>query len=454
MLVDLGGEAPDAGEHVGDLEAYLERYRNEELRSGGRIDYEVKANWKGIAQNYSECLHCPGVHPELNALSHYLSGDELRGEGAWCGGSMTLTAEGASTMGSGGGHASNRPPIEGIEGDGVNTIFYVVLFPNALVSMHPDYVMLHTIYPRAHDRTDVICEWFFEPRTIEAPDFDPSDAIEFWDLTNRQDWHVCELAQKGAGSRGYTAGRYSLQEADVHEFDSMIAERYLEALGSRRGAGLNATAASAGEASPPEEVAVEPVARDRILAAASDLIASDGIDEVRIARVATRARASTALVHHYFSTRGSCSPTRSCGPSISPRRSASTAMSSRPRDRRRGACDGDPPIPSRSPAPPSASGSCGVELWLGRPGSRATSRRGEPLPPLPRLDRRDHLPGVPSPASSSATGPSGWPTTPWRCSTDGPPCPDRGSRARPRPGAARDRGHPRRRARGRGGTLH
>jgi AcrR family transcriptional regulator len=47
----------------------------------------------------------------------------------------------------------------------------------------------------------------------------------------------------------------------------------------------------------------EPDARDRILAAACELIATDGIDEVRIARVANRARASTALVHHYFSTR-------------------------------------------------------------------------------------------------------------------------------------------------------
>jgi AcrR family transcriptional regulator len=46
-----------------------------------------------------------------------------------------------------------------------------------------------------------------------------------------------------------------------------------------------------------------PDARERILRAASELIASDGIDEVRIARVANRARASTALVHHYFSTR-------------------------------------------------------------------------------------------------------------------------------------------------------
>ena len=32
-----------------------------------------------IAENYNECLHCPGVHPELNALSHYLSGRADRG---------------------------------------------------------------------------------------------------------------------------------------------------------------------------------------------------------------------------------------------------------------------------------------------------------------------------------------------------------------------------------------
>jgi AcrR family transcriptional regulator len=44
-------------------------------------------------------------------------------------------------------------------------------------------------------------------------------------------------------------------------------------------------------------------AAERILDAACDLIAADGIDEVRIARVARRAGASTALVHHYFSTR-------------------------------------------------------------------------------------------------------------------------------------------------------
>src|SRR6185437_2124073 len=64
------------------------------------------------------------------------------------GGSMTLTGDGAATMGSGGGHATHRPPIDGLSQEELRSILYVALFPNALVSFHPDYVMLHTLYPR------------------------------------------------------------------------------------------------------------------------------------------------------------------------------------------------------------------------------------------------------------------------------------------------------------------
>jgi AcrR family transcriptional regulator len=44
-------------------------------------------------------------------------------------------------------------------------------------------------------------------------------------------------------------------------------------------------------------------ARDRILAAAVERIAKEGIDEVRIARVAMDAGVSTSLVHYHFETR-------------------------------------------------------------------------------------------------------------------------------------------------------
>jgi Rieske 2Fe-2S family protein len=141
--------------------------------------------------------------------------------------------EGAETMGTGDGHTSNRPPIAGLSARDIDSVYYFALFPNALVSLHPDYVMLHTLWPRAVDRTEVTCEWFFEPETIARDDFDPSDAIDFWDTVNRQDWHVCELAQKGVRTRGYVAGRYSGEESDVHAFDSMVAGRYMEALRER-----------------------------------------------------------------------------------------------------------------------------------------------------------------------------------------------------------------------------
>ena len=228
ILIDLSGEAEEIDEHVGELRAHLDHYRVDSLDLGARREYAVDANWKGIAENYNECLHCPGVHPELNAISDYMSGEEVEGDGAWCGGSMTLR-EGSSTRGTEGGH-SRRPPITGLSPDDLDKVVYLVLFPNALVSFHPDYLMLHTLWPTAANRTEVVCEWFFEPETIARDDFDPSDAVDFWDTVNRQDWYVCELAQKGVRTRGYTAGRYSAEELDVHAFDRMVAERYMEAL--------------------------------------------------------------------------------------------------------------------------------------------------------------------------------------------------------------------------------
>jgi Rieske 2Fe-2S family protein len=141
---------------------------------------------------------------------------------------MTLRDD-ASTMGRDGGHAE-RPPIAGLTEQDKRSVLYYLLFPNTLVSLHPDYVMLHTLWPRAHDRTEVICDWLFEPETMAREGFDHADAVGFWDQVNREDWHVCEITQKGMGSRGFEPGRYTSEEFDVHAFDVMVAGRYLDAL--------------------------------------------------------------------------------------------------------------------------------------------------------------------------------------------------------------------------------
>ena len=207
-----------------DLPGHFERFDFATLRRAKRITYEVKANWKAIAENYSECYHCPGIHPQLNRLTPYDMGRNYLTDGPWEGGYMELVAN-AETM-STDGHTHGRPALPGIEGDDLQRIYYYLVWPNLLVSLHPDYLLTHQVIPVEPGRSIIHCDWFFHPDTIARPDFDPSDAIDFWDLTNRQDWHVCELQQQGTASKAYTAGRYSNQEDSVHAFDLMCADRY------------------------------------------------------------------------------------------------------------------------------------------------------------------------------------------------------------------------------------
>ncbi|WP_260729589.1 SRPBCC family protein [Dactylosporangium roseum] len=51
-----------------------------------------------------------------------------------------------------------RGPASAAPRDGVS---YVALFPNLLVSAHPDYVMTHLLAPVAPGRTEIECNWYF-----------------------------------------------------------------------------------------------------------------------------------------------------------------------------------------------------------------------------------------------------------------------------------------------------
>jgi Rieske 2Fe-2S family protein len=224
VFVNLDSAAAPLPDYLADLPAAVAQYPIATVRRGRRIEYEVAANWKVIGENYSECYHCPGVHPQLNRLSPYDRGRNLESHGPWAGGWMELIDQ-AETM-SVDGAAHGRPPLPGIDEDNARRVYYFVVWPNLLLSLHPDYVMTHQVWPLGAERSRVVCEWLFDPAVMAAPDFDPSDAVDFWDLTNRQDWAVCERQQEGTRSRAYTPGRYSLMEDMVHAFDLMVVDGY------------------------------------------------------------------------------------------------------------------------------------------------------------------------------------------------------------------------------------
>jgi Rieske 2Fe-2S family protein len=196
------------------------------LRSAKRIDYEVRANWKLIFENYSECYHCPGVHPMLSKISPSDSAENDLTEGPFLGGFMKIK-EGAGLTVSGRVCAlridqeqelAAASPSEGGQ-EQKQLVFYYSIFPNMLLSLHPEYVMVHQLWPQAPDRTLIVCDWFFHPEAFDRKDFNPNDAIEFWDITNKQDWHVCELSQQGIRSRAYRPGPYSSRESIPAAFD-------------------------------------------------------------------------------------------------------------------------------------------------------------------------------------------------------------------------------------------
>jgi Rieske 2Fe-2S family protein len=219
-----GGSAPFA-EHVSGLEEIVGPYEPERLRVAGSHDYVVAANWKILSENYHECYHCPVIHPELCAASSPVSGQDYEhpGEGAWAGGWMDLR-EGFETM-SLDGHTS-ATPLRGLDQRRRHIVDYIGLFPNVLISPHPDYVMTHILTPLAPDRTRVRCTWSFAPEDVEREGFDPAFAVDFWDITNRQDWHACESVQRGLSNEHAVPGLLSPAEKSVHEFVTMVARGY------------------------------------------------------------------------------------------------------------------------------------------------------------------------------------------------------------------------------------
>jgi Rieske 2Fe-2S family protein len=219
IFLNLSPDPQPLTAQLADLPQKFAPWDMQTLRRHKRIVYEVKANWKFIILNYNECLHCPILHPALSRITDYLSGENDQPSPAYIGGSMEFR-DGAQTMSTDG--KRRRDYLPALSESQRQQVFYYAVYPNLLLSLHPDYVMLHTLWPEAVDRTRVVCEWLFHPDQLSKPDFTADDAIEFWDATNREDWSISELSQLGVMSRAYTPGPYGPREGLPKAFDRMI----------------------------------------------------------------------------------------------------------------------------------------------------------------------------------------------------------------------------------------
>jgi Rieske 2Fe-2S family protein len=194
---------PPLAAELADVAARTTRYPLAELVTAWRATYDVNANWKVVAENYNECYHCAGVHPELTRLVPAFGhgGSDLAWEdgiphrdGAW-----TFSFSGTSP----------RTPFPGLDEAERTRHKGELVYPNLLLSLAAEHVAAFVLTPLAAGRTRIDVDVLVAPAEAHL---DVTDCAGFWDLVNRQDWAVCESVQRGMSSRFYGGGWYAPME--------------------------------------------------------------------------------------------------------------------------------------------------------------------------------------------------------------------------------------------------
>jgi glycine betaine catabolism A len=227
LFVNLSGDAPPLEawlDQQDDMPRLFEKWNLGDLRVAHTTTCEVAANWKILVENYEECLHCPGVHPELVALiPAYRAGSSYEGRDDYgvslASGARALTASGTTRL----------PALPGLSAEEASCYYGAYIFPNAWMDIAGPFAALTTIIPRAADRSTLITDYLFAPETVAEEGFDPSDVIEFNELVLGQDNVICERVQRGITSRAFRHGVYPDKDSGPRDFVQL----YTSVLGRR-----------------------------------------------------------------------------------------------------------------------------------------------------------------------------------------------------------------------------
>lgn len=203
----------------------LANWPMDDLVTGHHWEVDIACNWKAFWENYSECLHCPGVHPELCDLVP-IYGRGIMGQSEALGwtpedparpnlrqGAESWTADGAACG-----------PVfpELTEAERRAGYSFVTLWPSAYVVAHVDYVRSVRVVPLGPEQTRLVAEWHFSAETLAQPGFDAGKVAAFAKIVMDQDSAASEMNHRGMRSPAFKAARLMPEEYEIHRFHHWV----------------------------------------------------------------------------------------------------------------------------------------------------------------------------------------------------------------------------------------
>lgn len=186
----------------------LENFDMASLKNARTTIDEVEANWKVLGENYSECLHCAVVHPELvDLVPVYKTGKTIQEDRPDWGVSLSPGATSLSFK-----KDENLPLLPTMDDLNDYSVFGAYVYPNMLIDISPTVAVLTRYVPRSATHTTVYTYYLFPKEVVNNPEFDLEPTISFSDLVNQQDISVCVRVQRGVASKSFTNAHHTNME--------------------------------------------------------------------------------------------------------------------------------------------------------------------------------------------------------------------------------------------------
>ena len=217
LFINLDGRAPSFDEYASPFLPYFSEYDLDEAVWTTCLPFDIKANWKLVAENYLEVLHLPNVHTVLAEAAPFQQ-HHVVADGP-CLGTVIETGLPSSWSENG------LPRWPGISKTAQNAK-NMALFPNFKLVIGPDHCCSMVEFPGGAAKSHQRWDFYFVGAGGQDDRYKPArDAIiEFYRKTNVEDLEAVEGVQAGHMSPAMTGAQFSgAWEGAVHHFQKLVA---------------------------------------------------------------------------------------------------------------------------------------------------------------------------------------------------------------------------------------